>query len=97
MDKKIHTFLKGISPKVKVTVWLEFELTYSKVAVQHLSHDAKETTHEQEVTQGQFFSGVQLIWIQSFFSKADCLPRLKSSALLFTNDWRKEQIDLCLS
>ena len=34
----VHTFLKGISLKVNVTVWLKFELAYYDVAVQHVSH-----------------------------------------------------------
>ena len=28
----------GINPKVKTTVWLEFELTYYHVPVQNISH-----------------------------------------------------------
>ena len=35
---KIHTFPKGISPKVNVIALLEFELAYYDVAVQHISH-----------------------------------------------------------
>ena len=27
-DKGIHTFLKGISPKLNMIVWLEFKLAY---------------------------------------------------------------------
>ena len=29
----VHTFSKGISPKVNVIKWLEFELAYFEVAV----------------------------------------------------------------
>ena len=36
-----HTFPKGISPKVNVSVRLEFELTYFKAAVQHFNHYIK--------------------------------------------------------
>ena len=31
-DKELYTFPKGSSPKVKVIVWLEFELAYYVVA-----------------------------------------------------------------
>ena len=36
--KGVHTFPRGISPKVNVVVRLEFELTYFEVAVQPFSH-----------------------------------------------------------
>ena len=39
-DGGVHTFPKGISPKVNVIVQLEFELAYYDVAVQHVSHYA---------------------------------------------------------
>ena len=42
-DKKIHWFLLGIILKVNLMVWLEIELTYSDVRVQHVSHNATET------------------------------------------------------
>ena len=41
--KGVHTFPKGISPKVNVLAQLEFELTYYDVAVQHISHYAMST------------------------------------------------------
>ena len=31
---EIHTFPKGISPKIDIIEWLEFKLTYYNVAVQ---------------------------------------------------------------
>ena len=34
----VHTFSKGISPKVNVIARLEFELAYFETAIQHLSH-----------------------------------------------------------
>ena len=37
-DKGVHTFPKGISPKVKVTAQLELEFVYFEAAVQHISH-----------------------------------------------------------
>ena len=48
--------------------------------------------------QGQFFSGVQLCWIQSFPSpRLFTILRLKSqSALLFTHSWRIVRCILCL-
>ena len=33
-NKGVHAFPKGISPKVIIIVWLEFKITYFKVAVQ---------------------------------------------------------------
>ena len=36
-------FLKGISQKVNVIAWLNFELYFFRGAIQHLSHDATET------------------------------------------------------
>ena len=37
-DKRVHTFNKGISPKVKIITRLEFELAYYDVAVRHVNH-----------------------------------------------------------
>ena len=42
-DKKVHTFPKGICPRVKVIVWLESELTYYNSAVQRFTHCATRT------------------------------------------------------
>ena len=33
-----HTFSQGISAKVYITMWQEFELAYNNFAVQHASH-----------------------------------------------------------
>ena len=38
-DKRIHTFLKGISLKVNVIIWLEFKIAYFKAKVQHHTGD----------------------------------------------------------
>ena len=38
LDKGVHAFLKGISLKVNIIVWLEIELAYFKATVQHFSH-----------------------------------------------------------
>ena len=42
-DKMVHTFSKGICPKVNVIVRLEFELTDYVIAVQHVSHNTPRT------------------------------------------------------
>ena len=42
MGLGVHIFPKGISPKVNVIAWLEFELVYFEAAVQHFSQYAKE-------------------------------------------------------
>ena len=39
-DKRIHTFPKGIGPKMNVIARLEFELVYYEVEVQHVNHYA---------------------------------------------------------
>ena len=36
--KEIHTFPKGIYPKVNILAWLEFELAYYDPAVQRFNH-----------------------------------------------------------
>ena len=36
-DNGVHTFPKDISPKVNVITWLEYELVYYDIAVQHVS------------------------------------------------------------
>ena len=36
-DKGVHTFPKGISPKVNIIVWLEFELFYFEATVHSIS------------------------------------------------------------
>ena len=40
--KGVHSLPKGISPKVNVISRIEFELAYSDVTVQHVSHSTKE-------------------------------------------------------
>ena len=42
-DKWVHTFLKGINPRVNVIEQLEFELVYNDFAVHHFNHYATET------------------------------------------------------
>ena len=39
-DTEVHAFFKSISPKENIIVWLEFELTYYDVTVQHYNHYA---------------------------------------------------------
>ena len=39
-DNGVLTFLKGISPKLNVIAWLQFERTYFEMSVQYFSHDA---------------------------------------------------------
>ena len=39
MGRKVQDFLKDISLKVDVVSWLEFELTYFDVAVQHINYN----------------------------------------------------------
>ena len=43
-EKGVHTFLKGISPKVNVIAWLVLELAYFEAAVQYFSHYSMEIT-----------------------------------------------------
>ena len=43
-DKSVPTFLKCINLKVNIIVWLEFEMAYYDVTVQHISHCATGTT-----------------------------------------------------
>ena len=38
MDKVVHTFPRGISPKMNVKALFEFELAYNNIAVQHVNH-----------------------------------------------------------
>ena len=45
-DKGVHTFPKGMSPKGKEIVQLEFELVYYNVTVQHISHYIMRTPHK---------------------------------------------------
>ena len=35
---RVHTFPKGISPKVNVIAWLEFELAYFEAVVKHFNN-----------------------------------------------------------
>ena len=43
--KGIHTFTRGISPKVNVMAWQGFELAYFEVAVQRFSHFVTGSPH----------------------------------------------------
>ena len=38
MDKRVHTFPKGICPKMNVTAQLEFELAYYDSALQRFNY-----------------------------------------------------------
>ena len=40
----VHTFPKGICPKVNIIAWLEFELAYHESAVHRLNHYTTGTT-----------------------------------------------------
>ena len=40
MDKRLHAFPKGISPKMNVIAPLEFEFAYYDIAVQLVNHNA---------------------------------------------------------
>ena len=42
----VHTFPEGISKKITGIMWLEFELTYYDVTVQHISHCTMGTLQE---------------------------------------------------
>ena len=46
MDKGVHTFPKGISPKTNVTAQLEFGLNYFMAAVQDFSNYQNQTHSE---------------------------------------------------
>ena len=48
-DKRVQTFPKGISPKVKVIVWLEGVLTYYNVSVQYIIHKTQTLPQVEEV------------------------------------------------
>ena len=37
-DKGVHAYPKGICEIMKMIAWLEFELAYYDIAVQHISH-----------------------------------------------------------
>ena len=43
MNKRVHAFLKDISPKVNVIAQLDFELAYFDVAVKYINHYATRT------------------------------------------------------
>ena len=43
-DKRVDNFPKSISPKLNAQAWLEFELVYFDVIVQHNSHCVREDT-----------------------------------------------------
>ena len=58
-DKEVHTFPKGISPKVNVLARLEFELAYYDVTIQYISPHTTETpplhTHTHTHTTGLLY------------------------------------------
>ena len=43
-NKCVHTYPKGINPKVNVIAWLEFELAYYDAVVYHANHSASGTS-----------------------------------------------------
>ena len=46
-NKVVHSFHKGIRPKVNIIAWLGFELAYYNVAFQHINHYTTETLHTE--------------------------------------------------
>ena len=76
-DKGVHAFPKGISLKVNVIAWLEFELTYYDVTVQHVSHIAMETTPgllgDASILEVlELFDKHQLIWDPLYIDYRQC-------------------------
>ena len=57
-DKGVHTFPKGICPKVNVIARLEYELAYYDSAIIALTITSRGHPPGQDMTQGQFLSGV---------------------------------------
>ena len=49
-----QTFPNSICPKGKEIVWLEFELTYYDVVIQHVSHYATNTAFLQGIQSAYF-------------------------------------------
>ena len=46
-DKGVHTFPKGICPKVNVIAWLEYELAYYDSVVHRFNHYTTRTPRER--------------------------------------------------
>ena len=69
-DKRVHTFSKGICPKVNLIAWLEFELTYYNHTVHHFNHYTMRT-HPCKILESVIFnsiSGLNFIF-SAIFSK----------------------------
>ena len=61
MDKEIHTIPKGIILKVNIT-WLEFELAYNSVIIQHISH------YTMRISSTDYISWYFLFFLHSHYS-----------------------------
>ena len=55
MEKRVHTFLKGISPNENVIVQLEFKVAKDDVAVLHVSHDTTDKPYNNHQQWTRFF------------------------------------------
>ena len=70
-DKKFHTFLKSISPKVNIITLLEFKLTYFKAAILYFRHCTTET------------HSLGSLPLLTFYKTDDCLFLIKEFFLIF--------------
>ena len=61
-DKGVHTFSKGISPKVKVIEGLDFKLAYYNVAVEHINYSTKGTSLFEKEEELWIAEGILLPW-----------------------------------
>ena len=71
VDKEIHTFPKGICPKVNIIVWLKFKLTHLEATVHHFSHyTIEDSSHKYSFILFNFTSFHNILYVPlSFFDK----------------------------
>ena len=82
LDNVVHIFPKGISPKVNVIEWLEFELTYYNCSVYRIKRFQNVTLYHQLLARnylfylhrGQFHQSHQLVWQKANCSKHSQTP-----------------------
>ena len=71
MNKKVYSFLKDVSPKVNIVAWLEFELAYYNVSLQHVNHYAMGTSLYTLVFYLELIKFILLVYILNWATHWD--------------------------
>ena len=80
-DKGNNTFPSGISQKMKVIVWLEFELAYYNLAFQNISHYAMRTLLAEKCMPSEICRRMRDVYGEEYFSQKLFIDELETNWL----------------